>query len=267
MTEPLPTPSVALTIGGSDSGGCYGVQTDLRTFSAHGVHGTCAITVVTAQNTVGLTAATPVAVELIEAQIEAVLADFAVAAVKTGMLGRVEVIALVARLASEGRLPNLVVDPVIVNRHGSSIFGEEVTDAYRELLIPHAGLLTPNSREAALLSGESVHDVASAARIVGRFGVPAVITAGRDDDEDACDVLWDGSRVHALRAPRLPTVNNAGSGDAFSAGVAAALAHGATLLDAVERTKAFVHRALVGAAGWRLGAGPGPLDWLPQAHH
>lgn len=263
MTRAAGGPPVALTIGGSDSGGCYGVQTDLRTFAALGVHGTCALTVITAQNTQGVTAAQPLPVALVEAQLLAVLADFTVAAVKTGMLGRVEVIEAVARLAADGRLPNLVVDPVIVNRHGVSIFGKEITAAYRELLIPHAALLTPNSREATLFGVETASDPSDPAdrwAAARAFGVAVVITAGREDGPEACDLFWDGDSGHELRAARLPTRNNAGSGDAFSAAVTAGLAHGSTLVDAVQGAKAFVHRALAGAASWQLGAGPGPLD-------
>lgn len=262
MTGPAATPPVVLTIGGADSGGCYGVATDLRTVAALGGHGTAALTVVTAQNTTGLLGAHPVPLPLIEAQLDAVLADFDVAAVKTGMLGRVEVVALLARYAAGGRLPNLVVDPVVVNRHGAAIFGGELLACYRDELFPHAVLLTPNRLELGVLSGAAVEDHAEVAALAAALGRDraVVVTAGRDDGDAADDLLWDGTRLHRLAAQRVRTENNAGSGDAFSAAVATGLARGLALPAAVGAAKAFVLRALAGAAGWRLGGGPGPLD-------
>lgn len=268
-------PAVVLSIGGSDSGGCYGVQADMRCVAAMRAHAACALTVVTAQHTLGVQAALPVPVELVAAQIDAVLADFDVGAVKTGMLGRVEVVELVAARAAAGRLPNLVVDPVLVDRHGRQLFGEDLVEAYRSTLVPLAGLVTPNTLEAALLcaapapaagSGNengSGLDVEAMRRIAAALGAPVVITGGRarDSDGNRLDVLWDGAALHELSGPDVPTTNNAGSGDAFSAAIATLLAQGApTLLDAVLRAKHVVHDALAGAVGWRLGAGPGPLD-------
>jgi len=251
------TPPVVLTIGGSDSGGCYGVQADLRTLAALGVHGACALTVVTAQNTVELRRATWLPVDMIAAQIEAVIEDLAVAAVKTGMLGRVEVIELIGGFAAAGRLPRLVVDPVLVNRHGMAVFGPDVVDAYRELLVPHAVLVTPNDLEAALLTGTGVPATVD----VRRIGAPAVVTAGRGDG-DADDRFWDGRFLTRLPAQRLATRNAAGSGDSFSAAIAARLAAGDSLEAAVGYAKQWTHAALGAATDWSLGAGPGPLDQL-----
>jgi hydroxymethylpyrimidine/phosphomethylpyrimidine kinase len=261
-------PPVVLSIGGSDSAGCYGLQADARALAACGVHAAGAVTVVTAQNTLGVRTALPVPTELIAAQLDAVLDDLTVAAVKTGMLGRAEVIELVGRWAAAGRLPNLVVDPVLVNRHGSVMFGTEVVDAYRRHLLPHARLVAPNRIEAALLAGAAFDDddAPVAEQLVEHLGGPAVITAGRDPGAEAIDVFWDGAALHHLAAARVPTANNAGSGDTFSAVVAAGLARGEGLLEAVTGAKAFTARALASAAGWRLGAGPGPLDPFGWTH-
>ncbi|MEZ5264959.1 MAG: bifunctional hydroxymethylpyrimidine kinase/phosphomethylpyrimidine kinase [Acidimicrobiales bacterium] len=263
MTDGVATPPVVLTIGGADSGGCYGVPTDLRTFAALGVHGTSALTVVTAQNTLGLRNAQPIPIDLIAAQLDAVLDDFRVAAVKTGMLGRAEVVDLVARYAAGGRLPNLVVDPVVVDRHGTALFGDEVIERYRNGLFPHAALVTPNTAELAVLAAEQRAGEPDAVTALAG-GRPVVVTAGRLGGAEACDLLWDGDVLHRIVAGRVVTANNAGSGDAFSAAVAAQLALGAGLLHAVHAAKAFVHRALAGAASWRLGQGPGPLDLRPE---
>jgi hydroxymethylpyrimidine/phosphomethylpyrimidine kinase len=270
-------PPVVLTIGGWDSSGCHGVPADLRTLAARQVHGTGALTVVTAQDTSGIRAISAVPLAAIAEQIEAVLDDLPVAAVKTGMLGRAEVVELVGALAAAGRLPGLVVDPVLVDRHGRPLFGDEVVEAYRRRLLPHAAVICPNEIEAALLlrgddgwhrddgrTGDGEHGArgyATQADVLGRgLGVPTVVTAGRAGGEQAVDVLWDGTDVVRLQARRIATVNNAGSGDAFSAHVAASLATGAGVRDAVTDAKRRVHDALRAGARWRLGSGPGPLD-------
>jgi hydroxymethylpyrimidine kinase/phosphomethylpyrimidine kinase len=255
-------PAVALTIGGSDSGGSYGVQADLRTFAALGVHGAVAFTVLTAQNTATLRAAHPVPVDFVVAQLDAVLDDFKVGATKTGMLGRVEVIEAVAALAEAGRLPNLVVDPVLVGNRGQALFPDAVVEAYRERLLPLAAATTPNEPEAALLTGETT--AAAAAEALGRSvqRTVVVVTGGRSAAGDAVDTVWAGGQGYELRGQRLATPNVAGTGDAFSAVVTARLAQGWAVLDAVTDAKAFVAEALRGGSAWALGAGPGPLDHL-----
>jgi hydroxymethylpyrimidine/phosphomethylpyrimidine kinase len=257
-------PPVALTIGGSDSGGCYGVQADLRTFAALGVHGAVAFTLLTAQNTTVLRSAHPVPVDFVVAQIEAVLDDLEVAATKTGMLGRLEIVEAVAILAEAGRLPNLVVDPVLVGHHSQAIFGEDVVEAYRARLLPLAVATTPNLPEAALLTGAG--DAHEAAEALGRrlAGTVVVVTGGREAsaaDAEIVDALWTG-QPGELRGERVTTANVAGSGDAFSAAVTAGLAHGRPVVEAVQQAKRFVTDAMRGGAGWALGRGPGPLDHL-----
>jgi hydroxymethylpyrimidine/phosphomethylpyrimidine kinase len=255
-------PAVALTIGGSDSGGCYGVQADLRTFAALGVHGGAAFTLLTAQNTTDLRSAHVVPVDFVVAQVEAVLDDFDVRATKTGMLGRVEVIEAVAALAEAGRLANLVVDPVLVGHRSQAIFPDEVVDAYRERLLPLAVAITPNEPEATLLTGEAT--AADAAASLGRRleRTVVVVTGGRTEAGDAVDAVWAADQGWELRGERLATRNVAGTGDAFSAAVTARLAHGWAVLDAVTDAKRFVADAVRGGSAWALGAGPGPLDHL-----
>lgn len=244
-----PRPLVLLSIGGADSGGCYGVMADLRVWARLGAHGTSALTVVTAQNTLDLRAALPLPADLVTAQIEAVLDDLPVAAVKTGMLGRIEVVEALAHLAAQGRLPNLVIDPVLVNRHGQAMFGPDLADAYRELLLPAAALATPNGPEATLLG-------------LGDGGpCPVLITGGRGADPHHCaDLLIDGAHRRQWIRPRLPGTNVAGSGDVLSAAVAFELASGLALAEAIERAGELVQVGLRGADGHRLGQGPGPLD-------
>ena len=255
-------PSVVMTIGGSDSGAGAGVQADLKTLSAHGVYATTVITAVTAQNTMGVEAVFPVPAGLIEAQIEALLGDLAPHAVKTGFLGRAEAVQLAARHAK--RFPNLVVDPVLVDRRGDPLVDGEAAAACREALIPAAALSTPNHREAALLTGLPVRSraeqEAAARRLAQDTGTPILVTGGRLGGPRPVDVLSDGASVHSLAGRWVQSTNVHGAGDALSASIAARLASGTSLLSAAGEAKAWVARAIEGASGWRLGRGEGPLD-------
>jgi hydroxymethylpyrimidine/phosphomethylpyrimidine kinase len=257
------TPPVALTIAGSDSGGGAGIQADLKAFAANGVFGTSAITAITAQNTVGVRAVHVPPWEFVEAQIDAVLADLPVAAVKTGMLATAEIIALVARRAGAGDLPRLVVDPVMVASSGDRLLAEEAEMAYLQRLFPHALVVTPNLREASLLVGReltTIDDMAKAAAQLSETGARYVLVKGGHLVGDAVDVLFDGVDIHILTSPRIDTVNVHGTGCTTAAAIAAFLARGSTVIDAVRAAKAFTTAAIEGAAGWRLGAGHGPID-------
>lgn len=255
-------PPIVMTVGGSDSGAGAGVQADLKTLSAHGVYATTVVAAVTAQNTLGVEAVHPVPAGLIEAQLEALLGDLAPHAVKTGFLGGAEAVRLVARYA--GRLPNLVVDPVLVDRRGDPLVDEEAVGAYREALIPAAALSTPNHREAALLTGRPVRSRAeqedAARRLALAAGTPVLVTGGRLGGPRPVDALSDGASVHSFAGRWAPSPNVHGAGDALSASIAARLASGAGLPAAVGEAKAWVARAVAGAAEWRLGRGEGPLD-------
>ena len=260
------TPLTALTIAGSDSGGGAGAQADLKTFAALGVHGACALTAVTAQNTTevrGVVALEPAFVRL---QIETVLDDLDVQATKTGMLANAGVIATVAALAARGVLPHLVVDPVLVTSSGHPLLEPEGVSAYLELLLPHATVATPNLREAAVLGGTAVEELADVgARIevaekIRAAGPAWVVVEGGHLADSADDVVAGPDGTVVLEGPRVASGNDHGTGCTLSAATAANLALGGSVPDALAAAKAFVTEALEGAAGWRLGTGHGPLD-------
>jgi hydroxymethylpyrimidine/phosphomethylpyrimidine kinase len=261
------TPPVALSIAGSDSGGGAGIQADLRTFAALGVFGTTAITAVTAQNTLEVRAVHSLPPDMVTAQVRAVTDDLHVAAVKTGMLADEKIVIAVAELAEEGRLPNLVVDPVLVASTGAALATAPSVDAYRTRLLPLASVITPNLHEASRLVGQEIatlDEQRSAARELGSLSGAAVVVKGGHAaagcGADAVDVVWDGSRLYELRQPRVDTINNHGSGCSFSSAIAAGLASGRSTPDAIAAANAYVHRAILGGARWRLGGGHGPLD-------
>jgi hydroxymethylpyrimidine/phosphomethylpyrimidine kinase len=257
-------PPVALTIAGSDSGGGAGIQADLKTFAAHGVFGTSAITALTAQNTAGVRGISAVDPDFVAAQLDAVLDDLPVAAVKTGMLATPETVALVARYAH--RLPNLVVDPVLVASSGDRLFTADAERAYLELLFPHAAVVTPNLREASVLLGRDVldaDDAAKAAADLAAYGPRCVVVKGGHlrGSAEAVDAVWHDGRVTLLTAPWIDTANNHGTGCTFAAALAALLAGGSALPAALQAAKSYVHSALVRSAHWNLGGGHGPLAW------
>ncbi|MGC8498861.1 MAG: bifunctional hydroxymethylpyrimidine kinase/phosphomethylpyrimidine kinase [Acidimicrobiales bacterium] len=264
-------PRCALTIAGSDSGGGAGIQADLRTFSAFGLHATTALTAVTAQNTRTVRAVVPLRPADVVAQVDAVLEDFPIRAVKTGMLTEPGIVWAVARLAEQGRLPHLVVDPVLVSSTGSLLLADGGIEAYRDALIPQAELITPNLPEAAALAGvdgRELGDVASlvaVAHALQRLGARAVLVKGGHVTSPGAaahspDVLLFADEVVVLEAERVATVNDHGTGCSLSAAIAAGLALDRSLPDAVRDAKAFVLAALRGAAPWHLGGGHGPID-------
>jgi hydroxymethylpyrimidine/phosphomethylpyrimidine kinase len=268
------TPVVALTIAGSDSGGGAGLQADLKTFAALGVFGTCAVTAVTAQNTRAVTGVVVLEPAFVVAQIEAVLDDLAPKAAKTGMLATGSIVAAVASLAVAGRLPPLVVDPVLVSSTGHRLVDEAGVDAYRRLLLPRATVATPNLREAAVLTNRALEDLGSveamveAARELVALGTETVVVKGGHlgvavggrSPVPSPDVVVGAFGTVVLDAERVATGNDHGTGCSLAAAIAANLARGLDTLDAIGSAKAFVHRALVGSAGWSLGAGHGPID-------
>ena len=255
---------MALTIAGSDSGGGAGLQADLKTFAARGVFGTSVVTAVTAQNTAEVLGVQLVDPGFVDLQIEAVLSDLPVAAVKTGMLASPETVAVVARWAAEGRLPNLVVDPVLVASTGRPLLGEDGVASYVRLLLPHALVVTPNIREAAVLTGAAVddmEDMTRAARRLAETGARVVVVKGGHLAGDrAPDVVVADGELRVLDGARVPSRNDHGTGCTLSAATAAHLAQGAEPLTALVEAKAFVTAALAGSSTWRLGAGHGPLD-------
>lgn len=252
---------VALTIAGSDSGGGAGIQADLKTFAVLGVHGTSAVTAITAQNTVGVTRILELPASLIRDQIAAVVDDIGVQAAKTGMLSSPEIIEAVADAIGQMRIPNLVVDPVMVAKGGARLLRPDAVAALRERLVPLATVVTPNLPEAAVLLGRQVatlEERRQAARDLVAMGASAAVVKGGHAEDDVTDVFFDGSRLVELEGERIDTANTHGSGCVFSAAITARLAHGAEPLEAVRAAKDFITKAV--AAAIEIGHGHGPVN-------
>ena len=251
----------ALTIAGSDSGGGAGIQADLKTFAALGVYGTSALTAITAQNTVGVTGVHEVPVDIVAAQIEAVLTDIGADAVKTGMLSSAAIIETVARELAHFRVDLLVVDPVMVAKSGDRLLREDALDAMRRNLVPLATLVTPNVPEAKALTGltiESPEDIRAAAdRIVG-MGAKAVVVKGGHLSGPPVDTLYDGHEFTEFTTERIETKNTHGTGCTFASAIAAGLANGLVLQEAVSDAKEYVTEAI--RHSFPVGQGHGPLN-------
>lgn len=257
------TPPVALTIAGSDSGGGAGIQADLATFAALGVHGTSVITALTAQSTVAVHAVAVTTTEMVDAQLDAVLDDLPVAATKTGMLATEAIVSLVAARAAAGSLPNLVVDPVMIASSGSRLLEAGAEQAYRDELLPQALVATPNAAEAAVLLGRPLTDLADvhrAAPDLAGLGARWLVVTGVPDGERAVDVIVGPDGVSELPGAWVRTPNDHGTGCTFASAVAARLAQGDHPAHAVRAAKSFVGERLRRSAGWRLGSGHGPVD-------
>lgn len=256
------TPPVALTIAASDSGGGAGIQADLKTFAAHGVFGTSVLTAVTAQNTRGVHAIEPTSPAMIEAQLVAVADDLDLRSVKTGMLASTAVIELLAEHAP--RLPNLVIDPVLVSSSGRCLCSGPAAPVYRRLLFPHATVVTPNLAEAGALLGReitTVEQAVAAARELGSGTGSWIVVTGGHLGAEPVDVVWHAGEILLLGGQRIETRNDHGTGCVFSAAIAARLALGESPQTAIVAAKTYTRAALVGAAAWRLGSGVGPLSW------
>ena len=255
-------PPVLLTIAASDPLGGAGVQADLATFAAFGVHGASALTAVTAQSLTTVTAVDPVGVELVADQIDSVASCMGVAGAKTGLLRRREVVELVAGRVESGDLPAPVVDPVMVDGRGVPFVGDEVETAYRERLFPLARAITPNRREAELLAGTSLpgpEAVLDCAEVFRGLGSAAVVVTGGAFDGQPDDVVITAADAWVEPGRRVHTGNVRGSGCTFSAALAAGLALGHGLEDAVAAAARFVRSAIEASAAWSLD-GPGPVS-------
>jgi hydroxymethylpyrimidine/phosphomethylpyrimidine kinase len=255
-------PFVSMTIAGSDSGGGAGIQADLKTFAALGVYGTSVITAVTAQNTVEVRKAMELPIDLVGAQIDAVVEDIGVDGAKTGMLASSEVIEIVAQRIDEHQLKRLVVDPVMVAKSGDRLLREDAVESLVERLIPLAMVVTPNLPEAERLVGFAVEDEDSmrrAAKAIVELGAgSAVIKGGHARGEESVDLLFTGKRFRRFRTKRLESRNTHGTGCTFSAAIAARLAMGCSIEKSVEDAKEYLTRAL--ARGVDIGRGHGPVD-------
>ncbi|MEM1056325.1 MAG: bifunctional hydroxymethylpyrimidine kinase/phosphomethylpyrimidine kinase [Bacteroidota bacterium] len=256
----------ALTIAGSDSGGGAGIQADLKTFEALGVFGMSAITAVTAQNTQGVTGFVALEPSFVTQQIETVAADLPVNAVKTGMLATAEIVHAVADAVERLALAPLVVDPVMVATSGDPLLAPDAVQAYRERLLPLAEVLTPNTHEAEALLGwpvRTLDDARRAAReILTDLGGAAVLVKGGhlDGETEAVDVLADPDGERIYRTERIETTSTHGTGCTLASAIAAHLARGETLREAVAGAKAYLTEALRHAPG--LGGGHGPVRHL-----
>ena len=258
---------VALTIAGSDSGGGAGIQADLKTFAAHGVYGTSAVTVVTAQNTHGIRMAAALNPALVQAQIEAVLDDFPVAAVKTGALGNSRVIEVVAR-ALEGRNLPLIVDPVMLAKSGDPLLEDDALAAMKALLFPLATLVTPNLPEAErrldLPAGHLSEPDAVQALVRRPAPFPMLLKGGHGTGKQLDDHLLLPGLTQSFTSVRQFTRHTHGTGCTLSAAITANLALGLALPLAVEYARGYVQSAIREAPG--LGSGAGPLEHFPSSH-
>src|SRR5579871_3780416 len=251
---------VALTIAGSDPSGGAGIQADLKTFHQFGAYGAAAITLITVQNTVRLDRVECLDAELVRAQIRAVLADIPPAAAKTGALGSRQIVEAVADEAAEFGFP-LVVDPVMISKHGLPLVADEARAALIHHLIPWASLLTPNVPEAVALTGMEIcgiEDMRRAAGALAAMGARAVLIKGGHLDGDAVDLLWTRQGCREFSARRIETRHTHGTGCTYSAAITAELARGASVERAVERAKAFITEAIRSNPG--LGHGCGPVN-------
>ncbi|WP_156757517.1 bifunctional hydroxymethylpyrimidine kinase/phosphomethylpyrimidine kinase [Actinokineospora pegani] len=268
-------PPTTLTIAGSDSGGSAGLQADLRTFFACGVHGMTAVTAVTVQNSLGVTGVHTIPPEVVAAQIESVANDIGVAAAKTGMLATAEIIEAIAGacdrvgIGRAGKTP-FVVDPVAASMHGDPLLHDTALDHYRAELFPRATLITPNLDEIRLLTGFEVSTRAQqrdAAKMLFEYGPEWVLVKGGHlwDDPECLDLLYDGSEFTEFIGPRFDTKHTHGSGDTLASSITASLAKGADMVSAVRAGKHFIVESV--RAAYPLGAGVGPVTplWrLPQ---
>ncbi|MBD2252754.1 bifunctional hydroxymethylpyrimidine kinase/phosphomethylpyrimidine kinase [Nostoc parmelioides] len=254
---------VALTIAGSDSGGGAGIQADLRTFAFHCVHGTSAITCVTAQNTLGVARVDAMAPEAVAAQIQAVVEDIGVQAAKTGMLLNQAIIATVAQQVEALEINNLVVDPVMVSRTGAQLIDDDAIKTLLQQLIPLAAIITPNRYEAQILSGlpiNTLDDMRAAAQVIHRnLKAKAVLVKGGGMQGNArgVDIWFDGQHLETLTTKRVDTKNTHGTGCTLSAAIASNLAKGQNLYQAVTQAKEYVTTALTYSLN--IGQGQGPV--------
>ena len=268
--------SSALTIAGSDSGAGAGIQADLKTFAALGIYGTSVLTAITAQNTVAVTKVYEIPIDVIEAQIHAVISDIGVDATKTGMLSSSEIISCVAESLENARnrypnmpgLQRLVVDPVMVAKSGDSLLKEEAVEALRQMLIPLAAVVTPNIPEAQTLTGLSLvtdDDVRKAAQAIVAMGATSVVIKGGHREGPAKDLYYDGNNFREFTSPRFETVNTHGTGCTFASAVAASMAKGHNAEAAVGQAKNFVTEAIRNS--FPIGLGHGPLNHFYNFWH
>jgi hydroxymethylpyrimidine/phosphomethylpyrimidine kinase len=258
----------ALTIAGSDSSGGAGIQADLKTFAAHRVYGTSAVTAVTAQNTQGVTSFEALSADLVTAQIEAVVADIGVHAAKTGMLANAAIVEAVAAASLDLEIPLLVVDPVMIAKSGDRLVDEEAVGAIRAELLRRAFVVTPNIPEAETLTGMTIRtneDRREAARRILKLGASAVIIkGGHFPSEQIVDLLYDGHRFTDFATTRVEGTSTHGTGCTFAACITSYLALGRSLVEAIPQAQAYVAGGIRHAPA--IGRGHGPLNHFWQLY-
>lgn len=252
---------IALTIAGSDSGGGAGIQADLKAFAAMGVYGASVVTAITAQNTMQVTAVHEVPVDVITAQIQAVLSDMGANAVKTGMLSSSSIIGAVASELQGAGVEQLVVDPVMVAKSGDSLLRSDAVESLKIQLLPLATVVTPNIPEAEVLTDTSIEsrdDARRAAEAIHGMGPRVVVVKGGHLEGPPTDLFYDGEGFRELHAPRIATKNTHGTGCTFASAIAAGLAKGLEPWDAVAEAKGFITEAIQNA--YPVGQGHGPVN-------
>ena len=251
-----------LTIAGSDSGGGAGIQADLKAFAANGVYGMSAITAITAQNTEEVTDVFELPVPIIEAQIDAIFDDFDVAAVKTGMLSSPEIVTSVAKMLRPQKVVNLIVDPVMISKTGSSLLKTEAIEALKRDLVPLALVITPNIPEAAHLSGvpiKTLADARQAAKVIHKLGCKYVlIKGGHLLAERGTDLLYDGRFFNVFKGEYIETPHTHGTGCTYASAIAAQLAKGKALPEAVQSAKSYITETIRHSLA--IGHGKGPTN-------
>ncbi|WP_408954461.1 bifunctional hydroxymethylpyrimidine kinase/phosphomethylpyrimidine kinase [Natroniella sp. ANB-PHB2] len=253
-----------LTIAGSDSGGGAGIQADLKTMTNWGVYGACVITAVTAQNTLGVQGVEEISGQFVKEQLDSVCSDLNFKALKTGMLANAEIITAVVSKIKEYNLPNLVVDPVMVATSGDLLLAEEAVEVLRDQLIPLAKVITPNLNEAKVLLGEELDsglELEQLAKRLHQLGSDYVLVkGGHQKGEMARDLLYNGQEFIDFTVARVDTSDTHGTGCTLSAAIASNLGLGYSVVEAVERSKEFVTKAI--KEGCPVGAGNNPVNHL-----
>jgi len=253
----------ALTIAGSDSGGGAGIQADIKSFSANGVFGMSAITAITAQNTTGVQGYVDVPLEYIAMQIDSVFADIRPDAVKTGMLSNPQTVALVAQKLKEYKADNIVIDPVMIAKGGSLLLQKEAVQNMVGMLFPLATIITPNIPEAEFITGKKIVSSADMQEIcldLNDMGAKCVLLkGGHMGTEEANDLLFDGEKFHTFTSKRIKTHNTHGTGCTLASAIAANLAKGFSVYDAVASAKEYIQGAIEHADELNIGSGHGPL--------
>jgi hydroxymethylpyrimidine/phosphomethylpyrimidine kinase len=257
----------ALTIAGSDSGGGAGIQADLKTFAARGVFGMSVLTALTAQNTVGVQGVFEVPPAFVAQQIDSVVGDIGVDAVKTGMLSSAPIIAAIAAKIREHGLAPLVVDPVMVAKGGDPLLRADARDALIQQLLPLATVVTPNLHEARVICGfesSTLEEMRRAAQAIHALGPRNVVVKGGHlpGTSDAVDILYDGQSFREFRAPRIETKNNHGTGCTFASAIAAELAKGHGVAEAVDIAKDYLTQVLRVSVNLQIGHGHGPMNHM-----